>query len=54
MGIGAETVKMHKKNVYGKATLSTQSELLALFIDILQQTSLDPNIDHLAHYLSDG
>jgi len=54
MGIGAETVKMHKKNVYGKATLSTQSELLALFIDILQQVSLDPHIDHLAHYLSDG
>lgn len=52
MGIGVETVKMHKKNIYGKTSLSTQSELLALFIDILQQENLNPEIDHLNHYLS--
>lgn len=51
MDIGYETVKMHKKNIYSKCHISSQAELLALFIDILQQESLDPEIDHLAKHL---
>lgn len=50
MEIGYETVKMHKKNIYGKAFLSSQSELLALFIDTLQQENLDTEIDHLSDH----
>ncbi|MDX2368218.1 MAG: helix-turn-helix transcriptional regulator [Colwellia sp.] len=48
MKIGYETVKMHKKNIYGKGFLSSQSELMALFIDTLQQENLDIDIDHFA------
>ena len=47
MEIGYETVKMHKKNIYSKTYLSSQSELLALFIDILQQDPLPEDVDHL-------
>ncbi|SEK34047.1 DNA-binding transcriptional regulator, CsgD family [Colwellia chukchiensis] len=53
MAIGYETVKMHKKNIYGKTFLSSQSELLALFIDILQQEPLANDVDHLLIYVSD-
>lgn len=52
MNIGYETVKMHKKNIYGKTSLSSQSELLALFINLLQQESLDKGIDHLSKYVN--
>ncbi|MEO2280440.1 helix-turn-helix transcriptional regulator [Pseudoalteromonas pernae] len=51
MEISYETVKMHKKNIYGKTFLSSQSELLALFIDILQQDTLTQGVDHLAKYV---
>jgi len=53
MSIGYETVKMHKKNIYGKTLLSSQSELLALFINILQQDPLDKDVDHLANYVNE-
>jgi DNA-binding CsgD family transcriptional regulator len=51
MNIGYETVKMHKRNIYGKSLLSSQSELMALFIDILQQEHLAQDIDHLAEHV---
>lgn len=51
MHIGYETVKMHKKNIYSKTYMSSQSELLALFIDILQQEQLDTEIDLLQHHI---
>jgi len=53
MAVGYETVKMHKKNIYGKTFLSSQSELLALFIDILQQEPLANDVDHLLVYVSE-
>lgn len=53
MTIGYETVKMHKKNIYGKTFLSSQSELLALFIDILQAESLEKDVDHLSIYVDE-
>lgn len=49
--VSYETVKMHKKNIYGKSMISSQSELLALFIDILQQQNIDPEVDHLALHI---
>ena len=52
MNIGYETVKMHKKNIYSKSYMSSQSELLALFIDILQQEDMDPDIDHLQYHVN--
>lgn len=51
MNIGYETVKMHKKNIYSKTYMSSQSELLALFIDILQQEQLNTEIDLLQHHV---
>jgi len=51
MGIGLETVKMHKKNVYGKTFVSGQSELLALFIEILSIYELIDDKDYLKIYL---
>ncbi len=53
MTIGYETVKMHKKNIYSKTFLSSQSELLALFIDILQSESLEKNVDHLSIHVDE-
>ncbi len=35
--ISEETVKTHRKNAYAKLTISSQSELFALFIDILSR-----------------
>lgn len=52
MAIGFETVKMHKKNIYAKTFLSSQSELLALFIDILQEDALERDVDHLLKYVA--
>ena len=52
MNIGYETVKMHKKNIYSKTYMSSQAELLALFIDILQQEDLDPELDLLQQYVN--
>jgi DNA-binding CsgD family transcriptional regulator len=51
MSIGYQTVKMHKKNIYSKTFLSSQAELLALFIDILQHEDLDPHLDHLNEHV---
>lgn len=50
MEISYETVKMHKKNIYGKSFLSSQPELLGLFIDTIQQANLDPEVDYLLKY----
>ncbi len=54
MEISYETVKMHKKNIYGKSFLSSQPELLALFIDTIQQDNLDPTIDYLLEHTQEG
>ncbi|QDP00110.1 helix-turn-helix transcriptional regulator [Thalassotalea sp. PS06] len=51
MGIGTETVKMHRKNIYGKTFTVGQPEILALFIEILQSEDLDPGQDQLHRYL---
>ncbi len=37
MGIAIETVRMHRKNLYLKLAISSQSELFALFIEWLRQ-----------------
>lgn len=54
MEIGFETVKMHKKNVYAKTFTSSQSELLALFIETILQSQLDTELDYLALHASDS
>jgi len=38
MNLGIETIKMHRKNIYVKLNIGSQSELLALFIDLLAIT----------------
>ncbi|MDF0732191.1 LuxR C-terminal-related transcriptional regulator [Pseudomonas entomophila] len=37
LGISPETVRMHRKNLYLKLAINSQSELFALFIDWLRQ-----------------
>ncbi|MCE7766928.1 LuxR family transcriptional regulator, partial [Pseudomonas putida] len=37
MGISPETVRMHRKNLYLKLEINSQSELFARFIDWLRQ-----------------
>ena len=37
MGISPETVRMHRKNLYLKLEVGSQSELFALFIEWLRK-----------------
>lgn len=41
LGISISTIKLHRKHIYSKFDISSQSELFHLFIDCL--TCLDPN-----------
>jgi DNA-binding CsgD family transcriptional regulator len=43
LGISVTTVKTHRKHAYAKLNISTQSELLSLFLKSLDVNSLDPN-----------
>lgn len=51
LGIGDETIKMHRKNIYSKLDVCSQSELLALFIDLLVMVEppvmVDPLVAHV-------
>lgn len=51
LGLGVETIKMHKKNIYAKLEVSSQPELLALFIDLLVMAeapiACDPLMAHV-------
>jgi DNA-binding CsgD family transcriptional regulator len=42
LGISPSTVKIHRRNIYSKLHISSQSELFSLFIDILS-TATDAN-----------
>ncbi|MNE91634.1 Transcriptional regulatory protein UhpA [compost metagenome] len=41
LGISPETVRMHRKNLYLKLQINSQSELFARFIDWLRQGAGD-------------
>jgi DNA-binding CsgD family transcriptional regulator len=42
LGISITTVKTHRQNLYAKLGLSTQQELVSLFLMSLQETSAEP------------
>jgi len=49
LGIAPETVRLHRKNLYAKLDVASQSELFVLFIETLAQISEDPTRDPLLH-----
>jgi DNA-binding CsgD family transcriptional regulator len=52
LGIGDETIKMHRKNIYSKLDVGSQSELLALFIDLLVMVEPPVMVDPLVAYVN--
>ena len=45
--IAQETVRLHRKNVYAKLDVASQSELFVLFIDTLAHIAENPDRDPL-------
>ncbi|WP_051560071.1 helix-turn-helix transcriptional regulator [Marinobacterium jannaschii] len=54
LGISPDTVQMHRKNMYAKLDISSQSELFSLFIAALSNASGDLEQDPLASYMQQG
>jgi len=50
LGIAQETIRLHRKNVYAKLDVASQSELFVLFIDWLANIAGDPSRDPLENY----
>lgn len=50
LGIAQETIRLHRKNVYAKLDVASQSELFVLFIDSLAHIAEDLSGDPLEHY----
>ena len=50
LGISAETVKLHRKHAYAKLDISSQAELLYLFVDALASHMGNSGADPLASY----
>ncbi len=54
LGISPDTVQMHRKNLYAKLDLSSQSELFSLFISALSYAGGQPDTDPLEEYMQGG
>jgi DNA-binding CsgD family transcriptional regulator len=54
LGIAQETVRLHRKNVYAKLDVASQSELFVLFIDSLAHIAEDLSRDPLERYEPEG
>jgi DNA-binding CsgD family transcriptional regulator len=54
LGIAQETIRLHRKNVYAKLDVASQSELFVLFIDSLAHIADDLSGDPLERYEADG
>jgi len=50
LGIAQETIRLHRKNVYAKLDVASQSELFVLFIDSLAHIADDLSGDPLERY----
>jgi len=50
LGIAQETIRLHRKNIYAKLEVASQSELFVLFIDALAHIAEDPSRDPLEGY----
>jgi DNA-binding CsgD family transcriptional regulator len=51
LGVGRETVKYHRKNVYSKLDVKSQAELFHLFLDSIRTTTEPLSKDPLVSYL---
>ncbi|WP_312270700.1 helix-turn-helix transcriptional regulator [Pseudomonas sp.] len=51
LGVSEETIKTHRKSVYAKLDIGTQSELFSLFIDSLAEARDVLGKDPLEHYM---
>ncbi|GAA6150589.1 response regulator transcription factor [Pseudoteredinibacter isoporae] len=51
LGISISTVKLHRKHIYKKLDIGSQSELFHLFIDSLSCLDLEEDIDPLDAYM---
>lgn len=51
LGISPDTVQMHRKNMYAKLQVSSQSELFSLFLAALSHEQRGPDEDPLCGYL---
>ena len=52
LGVSEDTIKSHRKNVYCKLDIGTQSELFSLFIDSLAEAQGVLSKDPLESYMS--
>ncbi|MEL7027900.1 MAG: helix-turn-helix transcriptional regulator [Pseudomonadota bacterium] len=50
LNITVGTIKVHRKHIYAKLKIRSQSEIFALFLDVVTATNYDPNADPLAQY----
>jgi DNA-binding CsgD family transcriptional regulator len=51
LAISTETIKHHRKNIYVKLDINSQTELFPLFIDSLRMVTADSPADPLTNYL---
>ncbi|WGL15095.1 LuxR C-terminal-related transcriptional regulator [Microbulbifer bruguierae] len=52
LGISAETLRRHRKNIYRKLDISSQNELFSLFLSSLHCLDHTPNVDPLFTYMN--
>ena len=54
LGVSEDTIKSHRKHIYSKLDIGTQSELFSLFIDSLAEAQGGLSKDPLERYMSKG
>ncbi|MEM1396408.1 MAG: helix-turn-helix transcriptional regulator [Pseudomonadota bacterium] len=50
LDISVGTIKVHRKHIYSKLHIRSQSEIFSLFLDVVLATQFTPNADPLAQY----
>ena len=50
LDISVGTIKVHRKHIYSKLQIRSQSEIFSLFLDVVLATQYVPNADPLAQY----
>ncbi len=50
LNISVGTIKVHRKHIYAKLKIRSQSEIFSLFLDVVMATEYEPNADPLAQY----
>jgi len=50
LDIAVGTIKVHRKHIYSKLKIRSQSEIFSLFLDVVSATDYQPNNDPLEQY----